>query len=1619
MADSGTMWTSATAVHATGRVVDEAARAIVDAFIRSAEKELPWTPAGETESRLRAEVAEALLWGRGDRAEAASMAAPACATHPELPEPWAIVRAEARAGEDGRRVAALWTSQAAAALLPEHALGARLGSLLGNLAAGRVDDDHVAALHAVAVESAPLRAMVAASIELTATFRGDGRLALRMRDRLLAECGDDAERRVRVASGGVWLARAFGSLPDVVRYASLAFAERRDEEFLRAIVRDAEDAGLAERVASTIEAWAEANDDPVRRSRWLAVLGLHRAVRTGATEAGVAALEEGARRGPSAPAVARLYLDAVAAGGVDVEGETLVDAMQMGLEMAASPAELALWRTEMAAAFHQRLGLPDAAVEVVGEAVALESGLHFDRRALGGWLVERGPHDAYLTFLEQEVARCETAGARFHALLTLADAMERAGRGTEGAAPWLLRALDVLPSGTVARRLIEYWVHTERLDEACELATRMATRVDGWFEQAAMLETAAALHESAGRYLRAVEFRARLAQLDRGTSNTLSLLRLLQWTGHVDRVAESEERWADESELDRPSRVALLLRCAQRAAETSGDVESAETLLRRALDDDPANAEVLYAMESVLAAQGREADLAAVLERAVLAASTDERRSDLLLHLFFVHVRREGGGLRAEDALLRRMRIRGAEDASLVLLQSLYTDRAAWSEVREVLVRRAGLIEDKGARARLAWRRAVLDEYRLQRPDRAVDEYLDAIQEPICAPLALDALDRLATKMSAEQRERVRGALEGIVREAPHLVAEQAAAILSERFSCDVSAAWVRVVLEDRFERCPDDVGAMGWLAAVTLRAGEVPLALERMRLVPRTHEEETVIAWGRAECGEAFDGAVLEHTPAALRDLLGVEFEPSPPSDAFAVAPLRLRLHALATSRATVAALLEPEGAGDVPALCRLAYATAGVLRRSEDEKQSGVRFARAATCEPVALYRWLRLTEMPDATDREVQTWLAEAARCGAWDSPLRAELYERMESVRTWGLLEASLGEHLQSGQASARGAGVLAARRARALEELGRRDEAVDVLAFALVRCPADAEIGLAKARLEAALGRVVDARATLRDALDAGIEGADRVRILERVAELYGTEDPAEGAVAVEALEEAWRASGYSSRIARKLAHGHAKVGSAERAAELLEDALPMPEVEEDLEHWMRLARLKIGPLDSRRDGEDILWRLLEAFPRQRSVLDELQELHRSASTTPDFVDRLGDLLAAERLRLPPRNRADLWHYIGEINHSVLGRHDRAEQAFEQAAVCAPPSSGLLLRWAASIAAQRTERSSAAARLAVQAMEVAGEDRAVWIDALRLLQRIWTEQQDSGRLRPVEQLLVVLGAEESAADSVSVRDPQTTFDREMAWAFLGGGLLEPPARDVLCAAAPLLEKALPRAARPRDARRVRAEEYPEFDAFLQAACRWLEVTVPKVEVIHDGPPLTVIDGGHFLLHATHLTSDEPMRARFWAGAIAALRFSQLASLFASDDAEVRSVLEAVAGRELGYRTRGGPMWEAIGGLLLALQRRKAAGALREHLELLEETRTTWCTDVSELADRAGLLFCGDLRVCIDEIVAAAVLAPQDLLREERIRRIALHAIGEGHQRLRSEAGMDGRQWLFGA
>lgn len=221
--------------------------------------------------------------------------------------------------------------------------------------------------------------------------------------------------------------------------------------------------------------------------------------------------------------------------------------------------------------------------------------------------------------------------------------------------------------------------------------------------------------------------------------------RLAEETGSYEEMAAVYEEVADA--LPRgPLAERMYLVLARAHDQKLDDPAAAEAALRRILEFDPTNLQALEALAGIFARRGRHKDYIVALEQKLEAASSIEKRKEILREIARVFDQALSEPDEAAQALLRALELE-PDPATLEVLCALYRRKQDWSNLAATLLRARDLAPSSEERSRIQAEVALVYEREVGDDEAALEGYRRALELDSGNRGALDALERLYTKL--------------------------------------------------------------------------------------------------------------------------------------------------------------------------------------------------------------------------------------------------------------------------------------------------------------------------------------------------------------------------------------------------------------------------------------------------------------------------------------------------------------------------------------------------------------------------------------------------------------------------------------------------------------------------------------------------------------------------------------------------------------------------------------------------------------------------------------------------------------------------------------------------------
>jgi tetratricopeptide (TPR) repeat protein len=386
---------------------------------------------------------------------------------------------------------------------------------------------------------------------------------------------------------------------------------------------------------------------------------------------------------------------------------------------------------------HSRLGEHEAVADILERRVSVESS-------------DEHQADLYFRLAQLQITRFEEPA---RGLGSLRMALERVP-AHEAAVAELEKLVEHADLFEEVAELLESVYRarglTERLAKLYEKRVGFADSVEARID---MRRNLARVLEEEGRDPRAAQrvIELGLAEAPEDSALLEEIERLAPTTGEWDKAAEAlSNALALKADLSPEAGVSLSLRLAGWYRDKAFDNASAEKSLKRALDFDESNDEVLQSIEQLQRTPGREGDLFVTLRRRAKLQVDESRREELFRQ---AKALAEGSGdLAAAEAVLRELLAQDDTNAwALAELCRLREASGDYTETFKLTVRQAELLADAGSVRELRRRAAEIARDRLSDAPKAIELFEQLFEDDPNDQAAAAALRSLYPSVGRHQ----------------------------------------------------------------------------------------------------------------------------------------------------------------------------------------------------------------------------------------------------------------------------------------------------------------------------------------------------------------------------------------------------------------------------------------------------------------------------------------------------------------------------------------------------------------------------------------------------------------------------------------------------------------------------------------------------------------------------------------------------------------------------------------------------------------------------------------------------------------------------------------------------
>jgi tetratricopeptide (TPR) repeat protein len=526
-----------------------------------------------------------------------------------------------------------------------------------------------------------------------------------------------------------------------------AFALAPDDPLLRGAARRyAERLRRNDALAAILEAEAEAATGQAAGAAWLAVA--HLGERLGDLEAAIAALERARAAAPADPLVLSELARLRETRGAWADACEALDALALAHLALASPEHVraaALAKLRRADLEETHLGRPLVALACYRDVLEIEPANRLALSAMGRLYAALGDWEGLLAAFEAEASAARDHRERAQRTFKAAEVLEeRLGR-VEDALAGYRAALALDPDLLPARAALERLCESEgRWEDLCALLESDLAEMRSRSDQTIHLFRIARLREERlGDLEGAAGLYRRMLEIDPTSRIGLPALgAVLARLGRTEDLAALLRREAAATD-DPRRKVAVLQRRAELLEEVLDDPELARSAWEEVRTVAPFHTPALRALGRLHARAGRWQELAAMFRAEADASPDPGGAADLVHRVGEILERRLGRGDEALAAYREALVLAPAHLSALQALARLHSARGDDPSLVETLRALAAAHPPGQERAALLAQAARIAEERLGDPERAIENYEEALRvAPRFAP-ALRALDRL------------------------------------------------------------------------------------------------------------------------------------------------------------------------------------------------------------------------------------------------------------------------------------------------------------------------------------------------------------------------------------------------------------------------------------------------------------------------------------------------------------------------------------------------------------------------------------------------------------------------------------------------------------------------------------------------------------------------------------------------------------------------------------------------------------------------------------------------------------------------------------------------------------
>lgn len=333
-------------------------------------------------------------------------------------------------------------------------------------------------------------------------------------------------------------------------------------------------------------------------------------------------------------------------------------------------------------------------------------------------------------------------------LYSVAEVYTNALKKREAAAPAYERLLEIAPGERLAfdalREIYSGQVDWRRYANACE---RFIPGAQSPEERVEILKDLGSVQEVklGHKDLAFLSFCRAMPDAPADEQIQQAVTRLAEETGSWEELATVYEDLV-EKVAKGPLAERLYLELAKVHDAHLDQPEEAEASLRKVLEFDPANHSALDALAQMFSRRGKDTEYVVSLEQKYEAAASIEERKAILKEIALTYQLRLLKPEEAATAYLRSLELEPDRETFRTLID-LYRAEKRWIPVTDVLIRARDFESDPAVRAQLQVEVSDVYEREIQDDEAAVSGYTQALEFDPANREALNALERLYTKL--------------------------------------------------------------------------------------------------------------------------------------------------------------------------------------------------------------------------------------------------------------------------------------------------------------------------------------------------------------------------------------------------------------------------------------------------------------------------------------------------------------------------------------------------------------------------------------------------------------------------------------------------------------------------------------------------------------------------------------------------------------------------------------------------------------------------------------------------------------------------------------------------------